>query len=174
MNCITTGHRHGLAPLFHYCVKLLTLVWSERVPHGQVVINRGFLHCELCGADFLQLPVDRRAVRLFGRDKVAQIHTLDFKIGSVADLCLPELGFLLPDLRRLLGGNADLLTDVWIIQKPPEFEFPPSHTSAGHTHPVPLALRTVSPHLPHHRAGWPVTTGPLRWVRILLGSPCEA
>ena len=64
------GHGHGLAPLHHHLLKLLTLGWSERVPHGQAVINRGFFQRELGGADFLQLAIDRRAVWLVGREKV--------------------------------------------------------------------------------------------------------
>ena len=96
-------------------LKRLTLGWSKCVPHGQEAINSGFFQCDLRGTDFLQLAIDRRAVWLVGREKVIQVHPLDLKIGPVADLCLPEVGFLLPDLRRLGGGDAELLTDVRII-----------------------------------------------------------
>jgi hypothetical protein len=96
-------------------LKLLTLHWGERFAHVQVVIDSGFLQCDPRRADFLQLAVDGRAVGLVGSEKVVQINALDLKIGPVANLRLPEVGFLLPDLRGLVGGNAKLLTDVWIV-----------------------------------------------------------
>jgi hypothetical protein len=72
-------------------LKLLTLDWSERVPHVQAVINSGFFQGDLGSADFLQFAIDRRAVWLVGGEKVVQIHPLDLKIGPVADLCLAEV-----------------------------------------------------------------------------------
>jgi len=144
---IPAAGRHGLTALRHDLLKFLTLGWSQRVPHVQAIINGGFFHRQLDYADFLQLGIDRGPVRLVGSEKVVQIHPLDLKIGPIADLCLAEGGFLLTDLLRLVGGDAELLTDTRIAQKPPELRPLLSHTQAAPTHPAPLASpRTTRPH----------------------------
>jgi hypothetical protein len=92
-------------------LKFLTLDWSERLPHVQSVINHGFLHGDLGGADFLKLAIDRGTVRLFGGEKVIQIQALDLQVGPDADLGLAEVRLLLPNLGGLVGADPELLAD---------------------------------------------------------------
>ena len=92
------------------------LGWRQCFAHGEAVINRGFFQGKLCDTDFLEFAVDRGTIWFVGGKKIVQIHPLDFQIGSVPNFCLPEVRFLLADLRCLVGRDAELLTNVRVLQ----------------------------------------------------------
>ena len=65
---VTIGR--GLAALRHQLMEFLALRRSQRVPHGEAMIDRGFLQGELRGTDFLKFAVDRGAIWLVGGKKI--------------------------------------------------------------------------------------------------------
>ncbi len=115
-----------LPAFLHDVSQLLALRRRKRIPHVQPVVDPGFLERHLRGADFLQLAVNRGAVRLVGGEKIVQIDPLHFEIGPVAYLRLAEIRLLLANFCDLFGRDANLFADIRVIQNAKEAEFSPS------------------------------------------------
>jgi len=152
-----------LSAFVHDVSELLALRWRKRIPHVQPVIDPGFLHGQLRGADFLQLAVNRGAVRLVGGEKIVQVDSLHLKIGSVAYRRFSEIRLLLANFCDLFGRDANLFADGRITQNTREAEFPPSPARSAHAHSValtPATVRATPPwplHWSHspHVVAWP-------------------
>jgi hypothetical protein len=119
----------------HDLAKLFALGRRQCIPRIESEVDSGLLKRQSRSADFLQLGVNRGPVRLVGGKQIPQVNLLHFKVGSAANLRLPEVGFLLANLCGLLGTHAKLFTHGRVAQQMPESKFAASHALL-HAHPV--------------------------------------
>ena len=110
-------------------------------------MDRGFFQSQSSGADFLQLAVDRGAIRLVGFEQVLQVNPLHLKIGTLANFRLAEVRLLLADRAYLFGGDTEFLPNGRVFQKACESEFPlpPAETALAHAFASAEAILPMAP-----------------------------
>ncbi|HKM90147.1 MAG TPA: hypothetical protein VJX29_05990 [Candidatus Acidoferrales bacterium] len=96
-------------PGFHpHLLELLALLGGQDFAHVQAIVDLSLALCQTGGADFVQLLVDRGAIRRVGAEQILQFEVPDLEIGAAADCGLAEFKGLLADLGGLVRSDAEL------------------------------------------------------------------
>jgi len=136
-----------LEPIRPQLLKLLALGRRENVAHGEPMIDRCLFERRLRGADILDLGVNRCTVRVSRGQQVTHLDLLHLQSSARLNLGFLKVGILLANLRRLVGRDAEPLTNRGIIQKARLFK------SAAHPAEAPCTLASSASSAPsaHHR-----------------------
>jgi hypothetical protein len=136
-----------LAPRLHQRLQFRLLIGSQRRLHVELVMNVQFLRGQLRGADLLEFAINRSAIRSRSRHQLPQFQMLYFESSAALDARFLEVGFLLSDLRYLIGSDAKLLSQGRIIDDPVQTHLPAPATAESLSHTAPHhAPAAAAPH----------------------------
>jgi len=124
--------------------ELLPLLGGQHFAHGQAVVDLSLALHQTGGADFVQLLVDRGAIRRVGTEQVLQFEVPHLEIGAAADRALAEFGGVLPDFGGLLRSDAELFAGRRIFGQSRNRELSAPAMSAAHAVKAAVAALTFA------------------------------